>query len=362
MTSAPDTLILDSFSRLCQAELGKDFQQRMEQGEFDAPLWRRIESLGLPGLLSDYGDALEAPQQTARAVAELSGYCALPLPLVETLIAREVLARAGIEAPEGVLAIGVVEGTLSSEGEAAAPSVSGHAVVGWARHAEHLVVVVPAESGDVAALIDRQATGLGIEASGNLAGEPRDRVELVAVPCLHHAPLPGGIELVQLQAARLRAALMVGATEAALDLSVAYVRDRVQFGKPLGKFQAVQQSLATAYGELASARSACALAFANRRPDWRTVAVAKMRADVAASLACNVAHQAHGAIGVTSEYPLHRHTRRLWSWRSENGSGASWARRLGRAFIAQGPDRLWPAITDMRLPPTGADAPTSPPN
>ena len=152
-----------------------------------------------------------------------------------------------------------------------------------------------------------------------------------------------------LERTRYRAALMLGAAESALDMTVAYVSGRAQFGKPLGKFQAVQQSLAVFAGEVASGLSACGLAFARKEPDWRAVAVAKMRAGVAASVGCNAAHQAHGAMGVTAEYPLHLRTRRLWAWRAEDGSGATWARRLGAAVIEAGPEALWPSLTDLRL-------------
>jgi len=354
-----DTMILDSFSRLCKNEIDALAQQRLEDGTFERALWDKVESLGLPELLTDYEGELEAPQRTAHAIAMLAGYHALPLPLTEHMIAREALARAGIEAPAGLLAIGTLEGRLSSRiGDQATPAVHGNGVIPWARHADHLVIALRAENEEGIALVSRDARGPAIVAAHNLAAEPRDRVDLRGEPCLRYVPMPGCVEWVALQSARFRAALIAGAAEGALDLTVAYVKDRVQFGKPIGKFQAVQQSLATMAGELTSAHSACSLAFLPRAPNWRSVAVAKMRADALASLGCNVVHQAHGAIGVTSEYPLHLRTRRLWSWRAEAGSGAFWARRLGRAFIDQGPDRLWPSITELRLAEGAESAPS----
>jgi acyl-CoA dehydrogenase len=53
----------------------------------------------------------------------------------------------------------------------------------------------------------------------------------------------------------------------------------------------------------------------------------------------------HGAIGFTQEHKLHHLTRRLWSWRDEAGSEPVWARVLGAALLADGPDQLWPALT-----------------
>ena len=56
------------------------------------------------------------------------------------------------------------------------------------------------------------------------------------------------------------------------------------------------------------------------------------------------AHQAHGAIGMTKEYPLHYLTRRLWAWRTEGGGHHRWADLLGHTLVEAGPDALYPAI------------------
>jgi acyl-CoA dehydrogenase len=74
------------------------------------------------------------------------------------------------------------------------------------------------------------------------------------------------------------------------------------------------------------------------------IACAKMLADRAAHLVTAAAHQTHGAIGMTKEYPLHYLTRRLWAWRDEAGGHYRWADRLGAALVAYGPDALYPAI------------------
>ncbi|KZS73952.1 hypothetical protein A4G29_20040 [Mycobacterium kansasii] len=57
-----------------------------------------------------------------------------------------------------------------------------------------------------------------------------------------------------------------------------------------------------------------------------------------------VAHQTHGAIGMTKEHPLHYLTRRLWAWRDECGGHHRWAHRLGAALVARGPDALYPGV------------------
>jgi acyl-CoA dehydrogenase len=75
------------------------------------------------------------------------------------------------------------------------------------------------------------------------------------------------------------------------------------------------------------------------------IASAKLLADHAARIATRAAHQAHGAIGMTQEYPLHQLSRRLWSWRAEYGDRV-WPERLGRAVGAHGADDLYRVIAE----------------
>jgi len=69
--------------------------------------------------------------------------------------------------------------------------------------------------------------------------------------------------------------------------------------------------------------------------------------DAAAIVCARAAHQVHGAIGVTMEYPLQRFTRRLWEWEAGDGTAMRWARRLGADALA-GPMRMWQLITGIR--------------
>lgn len=140
-----------------------------------------------------------------------------------------------------------------------------------------------------------------------------------------------------------RTAQIAGALDAALALSVGYVNERQQFGRPLGKFQAVQQSLASFACEAAAANCAAmgaAQALDRGSADFE-IAAAKLRANRAVEVGTTVAHQVHGAIGFTEEYGLHQLTRRLWQWRSEYGHDAHWSGRIGSAVIARGPDAFW---------------------
>ena len=151
----------------------------------------------------------------------------------------------------------------------------------------------------------------------------------------------------ELAMAFARACQIAGALDAALALSIAYANERQQFGRPLGKFQAVQQSLASFACEAAAANCAAmgAAQALDRGNAEFEVAAAKLRANRAVEMGTSVAHQVHGAIGFTEEYALAPLTRRLWQWRSEYGNDAYWSARLGSKVIAQGADRFWPDLS-----------------
>lgn len=146
--------------------------------------------------------------------------------------------------------------------------------------------------------------------------------------------------------------LMAGAMGQALALSIEHVNTRQQFGRPLGKFQAVQQSLAVMACE-AAAVDAAAAALATRLDatgfdadacDFE-IAAAKLRANRAVGLVTGIAHQVHGAIGFTREYDLHCVTIPLMRWRSAHGNDAAWAAWLGRQVAGLGGRGLWEALT-----------------
>jgi alkylation response protein AidB-like acyl-CoA dehydrogenase len=144
-----------------------------------------------------------------------------------------------------------------------------------------------------------------------------------------------------------RSCQIAGALDAALALSVGYVNERLQFGRPLGKFQAVQQNLASFACEAAAANCAAmgAAQALDRGEAHFEIAAAKLRANRAVEIGTTVAHQVHGAIGFTQEYGLHPLTRRLWQWRSEFGNDAYWSRELGSKVVAAGAEAFWPDLT-----------------
>jgi acyl-CoA dehydrogenase len=153
-----------------------------------------------------------------------------------------------------------------------------------------------------------------------------------------------------------RSVQIAAAAQQVLKMTSRYCTERVQFGRPIAALQAVQQQLAKLAAETAAARAAAALALAavtcpaagsgtNAMTGAVTeIAVAKARTSQAAGLAARIAHQLHGAIGVTREHPLQRYSRALWSWREEYGTQAYWSQVLATRLAGHHED-LWGWLT-----------------
>jgi acyl-CoA dehydrogenase len=144
-------------------------------------------------------------------------------------------------------------------------------------------------------------------------------------------------------AALLNAARITGAIRWVFERTTTYATERIQFGKPIGKQQAVQQMLAFLADHMLAGTAITDAAAANPSP--RLIAAARARLGEASDCAIEVGHQVHGAIGFTREYALNYRTRNLMLWRDQYGSVLEWKANLARLFIGVGRDELWPAIT-----------------
>ena len=128
---------------------------------------------------------------------------------------------------------------------------------------------------------------------------------------------------------------MAGAMERLLELSLAHVNDRQQFGRSIGKFQAIQQQLSVFAERAVSARVAARIGLmgSNLTLDGRRVAIAKSVANESARASVSIAHAVHGAIGISEAHELQLYTRRLNRWQLSFGSDAYWQRRVGRSRL-----------------------------
>ena len=219
--------------------------------------------------------------------------------------------------------------------------------VPWAG-ASTILLLVHGAGGYRVGLLDEASST--VRENHNLAGEPRDSVAFdVAADQLHSVDATISAELVR-RGAWARCVQIIGALDTAAALSVAHTRERVQFGRSLSAFQSVQQSLAGMAGEIERARAAVELAvasaaehgFGSPHTDY-AVTVAKIAVGRAVGPVTTIAHQLHGAIGVTSELALWLFTLRAQSWLDDFGTTNHYARRLGRlALDAHDP---WDLVT-----------------
>lgn len=342
-----DTLLQDSAARLFADLSTPATINAAEAGTWPAALW---DAVAEAGFLDALAAGAEAPGDLsgiadAAAILREAGRTAAPLPLAETMLARWLLAGAGIEAPQGPLTLAPIdrEGRFTLRRESGSWRLAGRAAgVPWAIAGAGIVVVADDQ---VACLLPGAAD---LRPGKSLAGEPRDDLSVDAA--VQAASAPAGVdgELVCRLGALSRAVLMAGALDEVLKITVQYANDRVQFGRPIGKFQAVQQELAVLAENVAAAGviAMAAVEVAARRGDLGfAVAVAKSRVGEAAGKVAEIAHQVHGAIGFTHEHRLHHLTRRLWSWRDEFGVESGWQIELGRLAARAGADGLWPLLT-----------------
>jgi acyl-CoA dehydrogenase len=170
-------------------------------------------------------------------------------------------------------------------------------------------------------------TGVRHSLAGHLA--------LKGSPAGHIMTAPeGGLRPI---AAVLRAAAIAGAADRLLQTTVAYANERAQFGKPIGKQQAIQQQLAVMAELTVAARIAAQIGCAaGWPPALPAAATAKQVTSAAAGEIANIAHAVHGAIGISEEYDLQLFSRKLHEWRLADGSASYWATLLGRERLSGG--------------------------
>ncbi len=339
--------LADSAERLFTAGLTRDVRRDAEAGAFPVALWQSVEEAGFAAaLLPEAAGGFGATVAEAMGLLRVAAAHAAPIPLAETMLAGWLLARAGLPVPPGALSLAPVRAKdqLTARQEGAGWRITGTAArVPWARDAAGIAVQATGPDGPVVALLP--GGGWTAAHDRNLAGEPRDTITVDALV----ETVGPGIPPATLRAAgaAIRTVQIAGALAQTLAVSVRYAQTRVQFGRPIGKFQAIQHNLAILAGQAAAAEAAAGLATDALADglDPLLVGAAKARAGEAASIGAGLAHQSHGAIGFTQEYELHPLTRRLWSWRDEFGNEAEWNGVVGRAALAAGPDGLWPALT-----------------
>ena len=350
--------INDAAQKLFANEVNKGLIETVEKGVFPDAVWSRVIESGFTQLFCKEQDGgIEATWEDAYPIFYHLGYSQAPLPLAETAIAHLILSAAGhpfeTDKPLCIAAQAQSELEIDSSGRLQGQMHS----VKWAQHAAWCLVTL---SSSQLALIDLASHGVEIIAGVDTSNMPSDGITLrdVAPTALLANPFSNLEDCIQTLGAGARAVMMVGALEFALDQSVQYAKDRVQFGKPIGKNQAIQQQLALMAGEVAVARASAYMACKDM-PNVNRLVVEQAQFSVAAAKVCtgdavsngtSIAHQVHGAIGFTYEHALNFATRRLWAWRGDFGNATTWARLIGKAYAQQPGEKFWHHLTQRVLP------------
>jgi alkylation response protein AidB-like acyl-CoA dehydrogenase len=331
-----DDIIGPAIARIFSREATAKVRESAEDGVFPERLWQALAEAGAlhPSAPAEARGAGGEARDELAVLREV-GRAAAPGPIADTMLAGLMLSRAGVEIPSGPLA-SVSASTRSNDGDLIERAAWGRAVKTVVLVGENDISVLP--------------PGVwSIRPGRSLSGEPWDEM-VIRGRAPSAMPLPGAQAFWRARGALIRAAMMSGALDAVLAMCIKYVNDRVQFGRPIGKFQAIQHMSAQMAGETVAASMAVDLAYASLTgPEPRLdllAGVAKSRVGEAAGWTAAAAHQIHGAIGFSHEYELQALTRRLWTWRDEFGSESDWNDLIGRTATRAGADGHWALIVD----------------
>lgn len=312
---------------------------------FDEAAWNQLRELGLTSLTTpEERGGSGATWFEAFSLHRAAAYRAVSLPLVEhDLLGLWLAGQVDAAIDAGITVVGFRSGS---------PSDAIYDVA-WGRVASTVLTVDVDEHG-AAQIAAYAAADLDLDPGTNLAGEPRDRARVPAQPQDSWSVSPALVEQLRSRGALARAVQLCGALDRSVDLAVEHASVRVQFGRPLIDFQAVQALLADAASVAAVARAATLAAvravaesgceFADEA-HW-AVAVAKSSTSHAAGAVTRRAHQVLGAIGTTEEHELHRHSTRANSWRMEFGTATDWDHVLGRVVRDRGLSEVWRGLVD----------------
>lgn len=292
---------------------------------YSARFWKEIVELGWTGLAfpEEYGGVGEGFLELCLVVEEL-GRARVPAPLVPSAACCGMpILRYGTQTQRaewlGAIARGQVMSYVAVGDVLAERSGDGFVLDGeasfvpYADAAGQLLVTARHRGGPIAVLVDAAAPGVGCERLDVIADPMyRVRFEHAAAP---GARVLGGADVVAAITTYGTAAVcaeMVGGAQGVLDMTVAYAREREQFGKPIGAFQAVGHHCADMAIDVLASR------FIAYEAIWRLaggldatmeLSLAKAWVSDAYQRVCALGHQVHGAIGFTAEHDLHYFSR-----------------------------------------------------
>lgn len=298
----------------------------------DRALWAKLVQLGL-GRLTAAGSG--AGWIEAAGLLRAAARHAAAVPVAENdVLAGWLVEQAGLPDDESIIRTSCI-----------ADASGAAADVPWAAEVDRVAVLWESEQGWRVA--DVPTADAEVTRGRDLAGRPTDAVQVDLSRCPSAHISAESVREYDLRGALARAVQCTGAMDRLLAMSVKYVTEREQFGRPLARFQAIQHLVADIASEAALANAAVdaavvEMASAQRDLDRLELSVAIARSVVghAASVVVRNAHQVHGAIGTTLEHRLHEFTKPVLAWRMEFGSVREWDARLTAMVAGSGTD-LW---------------------
>ena len=346
MLNETSQLLSDTVEKISSDHVTKKCIINSEKGEWPKSLWTEVVDNGLnlvlvPEELGGVGGTWLEAGILFKAIGKYQA----PIPLAENIVAGYLLSLGGISLPEKSI-VTILGGELTLKDN----KISGISRrTPFGSSATHAVAIINDKSSPKVILTTIPQDSLSDDK--NLALESRSNIEFLDHAVMNYSDISFTSEYIFKIGALMRSCQIAGGLESLLVQSVRYANERVQFGRPIAKFQAIQQELAVLATHVAASGVAADYAAMSMDDGCEDLAIAsaKSRVDDAVSICASIAHQVHGAIGFTYEHGLHFSTRRLWSWRAEYGSGSFWAKSLGEKAVASGSKNFWSSITSGKL-------------
>jgi alkylation response protein AidB-like acyl-CoA dehydrogenase len=307
----------------CRSRLGREQIRALEGHGFDRDLWRELAEMGVLRLrLAEASGGMGLGVAEAVLVFEELGRALAPGPLVWTELAAELVPGAA----EGDVVVGGIDLRSAADG------------LLFIEHLEALDALLLLRSDGVHRVEPRAITAERVAA-------PLDPL----TPIHHARALPPGERIapaavadrLRLVGAAITAAEMLGVAEATHDLAVAYAKEREQFGRPIGSFQAIKHMLADSFVRKEIARASTYAAAATLdHPEVgevsQAVAGAKINAGDAAMKNARTCIQVHGGMGYTWEVAAHYYLKRAWVLEHRFGTAPEHADAIGAGVLSVG--------------------------